>query len=154
MKKILNIFIPVLICFLVGMTASYFQSDSIETWYPALNKPALTPPNIVFPIAWSIIYLLMGISIGLILNSSSPDKKNLVLLFIIQLFFNFCWSISFFYLQNSLLGLVNILILDIIVIIYIIKSYRVLRASSYLFLPYLIWISFATYLNCYIFYFN
>lgn len=150
MRKALNIIIPILICFFVGMTASYFQSDAIQTWYPILDKPSLTPPNIVFPIAWSIIYLLMGTSIGLILNSASTHKKRLGLLFTLQLLFNFSWSISFFYLQNPLLGLVNILILDILVIFYILKSYRVLKVSSFLFLPYLIWIAFATYLNGYI----
>ncbi|WP_029904631.1 TspO/MBR family protein [Prevotella sp. 10(H)] len=154
MRKILNIIIPVLICFLIGMTASYFQSDSIETWYPTLNKPPLTPPNIAFPIAWSIIYLLMGISIGLGLNSNIRDKRNIILLFIIQLIFNFTWSISFFYLQNPLLGLANILILDILVAVYIITTFRILKVSSYLFIPYMLWIVFATYLNGYIFYYN
>lgn len=57
MKTALFIIVPVVICFVVGFTASYFQKDAIANWYPYLNKPALTPPNIVFPIAWSIIYL-------------------------------------------------------------------------------------------------
>ena len=150
MRKALNIIVPILICFLVGMTASYFQADAIQTWYPTLNKPSLTPPNIAFPIAWSIIYLLMGTSIGLILNSNIINKRKISLLFILQLLFNFSWSFSFFYLQNPLLGLINILILDILVVFYILRSYKVFKASSYLFLPYLIWITFATYLNAYI----
>ena len=60
MRKFLYILIPVIICFLVGFTASHFQSESIQTWYPTLNKPAITPPNIAFPIAWNIIYLCMA----------------------------------------------------------------------------------------------
>jgi len=154
MKKILNIIIPILICFLIGTTASYIQSDSIENWYPILIKPALTPPNIVFPIAWSIIYILIGISIGLILNSNIARKKYYITLFIAQLFFNFTWSISFFYLQNPILGLINIFILDMFVAIYILKTYRKWRISSYLFMPYMIWLLFATYLNGYIFIYN
>ncbi|WP_018108819.1 TspO/MBR family protein [Bacteroides propionicifaciens] len=150
MRKALNIIVPILICFLVGMTASYFQADAIQTWYPTLNKPILTPPNIIFPIAWSIIYLLMGASIGLVLNSSTPEKRKIGILFILQLLFNFSWSFSFFYLQNPLLGLINILILDILVLMYIIKTYKAFKVSSYLFLPYIIWIAFATYLNGYI----
>ena len=55
MRKALNIIIPILVCFLVGLSASYFQADAIKNWYPTLIKPAVTPPNIVFPIAWSII---------------------------------------------------------------------------------------------------
>lgn len=154
MKKVLNIITPVLICFLVGFTASYFQSDSISTWYPQLNKPFLTPPNIIFPIAWSIIYLLIGISIGLILNSNSKEKKTLTAVFAIQLFFNFTWSILFFYMQNPLLGFINIVVLDILVIYYIAKSKSVNKISAYLFVPYLLWILFATYLNGYVLLYN
>ena len=65
MKRIIPILIAILICFSVGCTASYFQSESILNWYPALEKPSCTPPDIAFPIAWSFIYLCMGISIGL-----------------------------------------------------------------------------------------
>lgn len=150
MKKVVAIIVPVLICFFVGLTASYFQEDAIRSWYPLLNKPALTPPNLVFPIAWSIIYLCIGISIGVIFLSDSKKKKELIKLFGIQLFFNFTWSILFFYFQNPLLGFFNILILDICVTLYTVKSYPVRKVSSFLFYPYLIWIYFATYLNGYI----
>lgn len=151
MKKVTLVIVPVIICFLIGFTASYFQKDAIETWYPYLDKPDLTPPNIVFPIAWSIIYLCMGISIGLILISNALKKKELTSLFIIQLLLNFAWSILFFYFQNPLLGLIDILLLDICVTVYAIKSYPVKKVSSILFWPYIIWIYFATYLNGYIF---
>lgn len=150
MKKVLSILIPILICFLVGITASYFQADAIKTWYPLLNKPYLTPPNIVFPVVWSILYVCMGVSIGLIINSDKAERSFLVKLFSIQLFFNFLWSINFFYLQNPLLGLLNIILLDIFVFNYIVKSYPVNRVSSILFVPYMCWILFATYLNGYI----
>jgi integral membrane protein len=150
MRKVVAIIIPILICFFVGLTASYFQADAIKTWYPLLNKPALTPPNIVFPIAWSIIYLSIGISIGIISVSASIKRKTLIRLFGIQLIFNFAWSILFFYLQNPLLGFIDILILDICVTMYAIKSYPIRKVSSFLFLPYLLWIYFATYLNGYI----
>ncbi len=123
MKRLLNLLLPVVVCFMVGFTASYFQSDAIESWYPYLNKPALTPPNAVFPIAWGIIYVCMGISIGLILNSKDKKKNFFFLLFGIQLFLNFLWSLSFFYLQNPLLGLINIVLLDLAVLYYILKTY-------------------------------
>lgn len=154
MKTFLNILVPVLICSIVGTTASLFQSDSIQAWYPYLDKSSLTPPNFVFPIAWGILYLLMGISLGLILNSNVVNKRNIVSLFILQLVLNFSWSISFFYLHNPLLGLVNIILLDLVVLIYIIKVYGELKISSYLFFPYLLWLLFATYLNAYIVYCN
>lgn len=154
MRKVAAIIIPILACFFVGLTASYFQADAIKTWYPLLNKPDLTPPNIVFPIAWGIIYLCMGISIGIIFLSNSIKKKELIKLFCIQLFSNFAWSILFFYMQNPLLGFIDILILDISVTMYAIKSYPIRKVSSLLFLPYIIWIYFATYLNGYILLYN
>lgn len=154
MKRVLNILLPIVICFLVGFTASYFQSDSIQSWYPYLNKPALTPPNIVFPIAWSILYVCMGVSIGLVLNSENLQKKYLLSIFAIQLFLNFTWSISFFYLQNPLLGFVNIILLDLAVVYYALKSYPVQKVSAILFVPYIVWLAFATYLNAYILIYN
>lgn len=151
MKKIFNILLPIVICFLVGLTASYFQAESIQTWYPTLNKPAVTPPNVVFPIAWSIIYFCIGLSIGLIGNSEEKKKKYFIYQFGFQLFFNFTWSISFFYLQNPLLGLINIIILDLGVLFYAFKCYTTThKVSAILFIPYILWLSLATYLNGYI----
>lgn len=154
MRKFLYILLPVIICFLVGFTASYFQSESIQTWYPTLNKPEITPPNIAFPIAWSIIYLCMGISIGLILNSKERNKKFLTSLFAVQLFLNFTWSISFFYLQNPLLGFINIILLDLGVLYYAFKCYLAQKVSGILFIPYILWLFLATYLNAYILIYN
>lgn len=111
MKKVYRFIIPIVICFLIGFIAGRIQEDSILNWYPYLNKPDLTPPNIAFPIAWTILYLCMGISIGLILNSTHYGRKSLIRLFILQLIFNFTWSIFFFYMQNPLLGLINIILL-------------------------------------------
>ena len=147
MKKVFSILIPVLICFSIGAAASYFQSDAISTWYPTLNKPSLTPPNTIFPLAWGFIYLCSGISFGLIILSDNIRKKIIVPLFTAQLFFNFIWSILFFYFRNPLLGFIDILVLDVFVLFYIIKTYPINKASSLLFLPYILWILFATYLN-------
>ena len=154
MKKISGFLIPIIICFLIGVSASFIQSDSIEHWYPFLNKPTLTPPNIVFPIAWSILYLCMGISIGFIINSDSTRKKYFIGLFALQLFLNFMWSILFFYFKNPFWGLIDILALDIIIINYSIRTYKKFRVSSLLFIPYIAWVTFASYLNLYILYNN
>ena len=154
MRKALNIIIPILVCFLVGLSASYFQADAIKNWYPTLIKPVVTPPNIVFPIAWSIIYVCMGLSIGLLINSTIERRRFFIKAFVFQLFFNFTWSISFFYIQNPLIGFINILLLDIFVINYTLKSYQVNKTSSILFIPYVIWLFFATYLNGYILMYN
>lgn len=154
MKKKLQILIPILICFFVGFIGSSFQADAISNWYPYLNKPDLTPPNIVFPIAWSILYVLMGVSIGLIINSNSRKKKYFIKIFLLQLFLNFTWSISFFYFQSPIAGLVNIVLLEIVIIYYALSVYSIRRLSTVLFIPYVLWVSFASYLNFYILLYN
>lgn len=137
MNKIIPVLVAVIICFSVGVMASYFQVDAIQTWYPFLNKPLLTPPNFIFPIVWSILYFCMGISIGLIWNTKHRKRKILRWLFSFQLLLNFTWSIYFFYFQNPFLGFIDILLLDIFVIYYMMKSYSIKKMSSYyLFLIY------------------
>ena len=150
MKKILAFAVPILVCLLLGYLAGLIQADSIREWYPTLRKPPLTPPNIVFPIAWGILYLCMGISAGLIYLSNAPQRDFLIRLFCVQLFSNFIWSYLFFYLRNPLLGMIDILTLDIFVIYYLIKSYPVSKTASVLFAPYALWVLFATYLTGYI----
>ena len=108
----------------------------------------------VFPIAWSILYLCMGISIGLILLTNSRRKSTLIGLFVVQLVLNFLWSFLFFYMRNPFWGLIDIILLDILLIIYAVKSYPVKKWSSILFMPYILWVLFATYLNAYIFLHN
>lgn len=154
MKKFLSFLLPVLICFGLGFIASRFQTDALENWYPYLNKPQSTPPDSVFPIAWSILYLCMGISIGLILNSESPRRQSLIILFAVQLVLNFLWSILFFYFQQPLWGLIDILLLLASIVLYAIKAYPASKTASFLFLPYILWVGFATWLNLYIFLYN
>lgn len=154
MKKSIIIIFSIAVCLFIGITASYLQSDSISTWYPLLEKSPLSPPNMVFPIVWSILYVLMGISIGLILIGNHPKRTPIVLIFAIQLMLNFLWSFTFFYLQNPLVGLIDILLLDIVVIVYVFKSFSVNRASAWLCVPYLAWLALATHLNWYAWQFN
>lgn len=154
MNKIIPELVAVIICFSVGVMASYFQVDAIQTWYPFLNKPSLTPPNFIFPIVWSILYFCMGISIGLIWNTKHRKRKILRWLFSFQLLLNFTWSIYFFYFQNPFLGFIDILLLDIFVIYYMMKSYSIKKMSSLLFIPYILWLLLATYLNGYIMLYN
>ncbi|WP_288149097.1 TspO/MBR family protein [Bacteroides acidifaciens] len=154
MRKFLCILFAVLLCFGVGLTASYFQSASIQSWYPGLIKPAITPPNIAFPIAWGIIYLCMGISIGLVSNHPRRQRRPLMIWFAIQLLLNFLWSISFFYFQNPFAGFMNILLLDVSVVIYIIYAWKLYKPSAICFIPYALWLTLATYLNLYIMIYN
>lgn len=154
MRKFLSYLIPVLICFALGFAASLLQQNAIENWYPYLNKPAITPPNWLFPVAWSIIYLLSGISAGLVWNRGGIRRSGILTLWAVQQFFNFTWSIVFFALQSPLAGIINIVILDVLVIWYIVRTWDTVRAASILFWPYMAWLILATYLNAYILAFN
>ncbi|MBR5002058.1 MAG: tryptophan-rich sensory protein, partial [Bacteroidaceae bacterium] len=109
------------------------------------------PPNLVFPIVWSILYLLMGISAGLVSGSGDETRRLVLTVFVVQLVLNFLWCITFFTMRNPLLGLIDILLLDAMVLLYIVLSYRVHRTASYLFVPYIVWLMMATYLNAYIY---
>ncbi len=152
MKRVMMYFWCVVLCFTVGLSASYFQADSLETWYPLLNKPAITPPNWAFPIAWGIIYVAMGISLGRLIVRRC--RRELIVLWAAQLVANFLWSILFFLMRNPLLGLIDMLVLDVLVITYIRSAYRCDRWASWLFIPYVLWLALATYLNVYIYLYN
>lgn len=147
MKRIINYIWPVLLCFSIGFAASRLQSESMMEWYPHLNKSALTPPNIAFPIAWSVIYLLMGLSLGRVLNKG--DKKSTVI-WMVQLVFNFLWSILFFTIRMPVLGMIDILLLDASVIWFMMTVRKKDKLAQYMFIPYIIWLVIATYLNGYI----
>lgn len=154
MRLVFSIPMWVIICFAVGLVASYFQNESLTVWYPMLQRSSITPPNIVFPIVWSILYLLMGISAGLVSATTHVNRGFVLSVFVVQLLLNFLWCITFFAMRNPLLGLINILLLDALVIIYIIISFRVNRWASVLFVPYILWLAIATYLNAYIYIYN
>ena len=147
MKKAWAYILPTLLCFVLGGLVGWWQNDAIREWYPHLVKPALTPPNAAFPIAWSIIYLCMGLSLGRVLRYG--DKRYVTLWFL-QLAVNFLWSVFFFYLRSPLAGFVDILLLDALVIVYICRVRHRTPSAAWLFAPYVLWILFATYLNGYI----
>ena len=131
-------------------------------WYEMLKKAPLTPPNFVFGIAWSILYVLIGISFSFML-CAKPDKENIIarkhfnlvlIFFIVQFIVNLIWSYMFWTFRNPLLALINIIILDILVPITIILACRVSKKAAIFLIPYMLWISFATYLNLYMVLYN
>lgn len=145
-----NYAIPITACFAVGLTTARIQKESIRNWYPTLKKSSLSPPNVAFPVAWSILYCMIGASAGYLLTSEPVNKDYLLKLWLGQFVFNASWSVVFFVKQMPPLALANILVLDGLVLEYILKSWDTCRTSSWLFIPYMAWISFATYLNGYI----
>lgn len=142
-----SILIPVIVGGIVGLIIS----GSID--YNSLQKPVLSPPSILFPIMWTILYILMGISYGILKSNNLTDSK-INSIYYLQLFVNAMWSIIFFTLKFRLFAFIWIIILDILVIIMIIKFYNKNKLSGLLQLPYLLWILFASYLNLSIYLLN
>jgi translocator protein len=154
MKKkfdILNLVVYIAVCLSIAGFGSIFTINSIGPWYQNLNKPVFNPPNWAFSVVWIILYLMIAVSLTLIWeNSKNKKNKQLYNIFIVQLLVNALWSPIFFGLRNALMGLVDIIILDILVAYIIIKAYPVSKTASLLLVPYLIWICFASVLNYYI----
>lgn len=142
-----SILIPVLIGGIVGLIIP----SAID--YNSLQKPFLAPPSIVFPIVWTILYILMGISYGILKSKSLTDKK-IDLIYYIQLAVNAAWSIIFFLLKWRLFAFIWILLLDILVILMIIKFYKKDKTAGLLQIPYILWTLFASYLNLAIYILN
>lgn len=139
----------VIACELVGIAGSVFTIGSIPTWYKTLNKPFFSPPNWIFGPVWTTLYLMMGISAGLIWLKGLKSKKvkKALSYFLIQLFLNFTWSIIFFSLHQPLLAFINIVLLWLSILMIMIKFYRIFKPSAYLLIPYILWVSFAAVLN-------
>lgn len=142
-----SILIPVLVGGIVGLIIS----SAID--YNSLQKPFLAPPSIVFPIVWTILYILMGISYGILKNKGLTDKK-IDIIYYIQLAVNAMWSIIFFLLKWRLFAFIWILLLDVLVILMIIKFYKKDKTAGLLQIPYLLWGLFASYLNLAIYILN
>ena len=130
------------------------QSESIATWYPLLEKSSLTPPGYVFSLVWGVLYIIMGVSAGLVWDSRNSGSWVLMLLFAVQLFLNLLWSFTFFYLRQPLVALVVLIALFLAVSAYVIGCYSYRRLAAFLNVPYLLWLLFAAYLNVYIMVFN
>lgn len=142
-----SILIPVIIGGIVGILISNYID------YDSLIKPFLAPPSIVFPIMWTILYILMGISYG-ILKSKNLLNSEIKWIYYLQLFVNAMWSIIFFIWKWRFFAFLWIILLDVLVIILIIKFYQKNQISGLLQIPYLLWTLFASYLNLSIYLLN
>ena len=135
-----SIIVPVLIGSIVG----FIISGSID--YNSLQKLPLSPPSMTFPIVWTILYILMGISYGILASNSLVDSK-INSIYYLQLFFNALWPIAFFLFKWRLFAFIWIIILAILIIIMIARFYEKHKTAAWLQVPYLLWTLFATYLN-------
>lgn len=133
---------------LVGALSALFAGD-FSSFYNGLNQPPLAPPGIVFPIVWTILYALMGISAYLIYDSEdiSGERSEALGVYAAQLFVNFMWSIVFFRFEKPEAAAVVIILLAVLVAAMILKFRKISPAAAYLNIPYLLWVIFAAYLN-------
>jgi tryptophan-rich sensory protein len=149
LKKPLKFIVSLTTPLIIGFLGSITTQGSLQAWYLNLNKPPLNPPNWIFAPVWTIIYLLIGINLFLLWNKYSAQQisKKLFYLFLLQLLLNAIWSPVFFGLQSPLLALF-IIVLLLAILIYLALQFRNSHSINfYLLVPYLLWVSFATYLN-------
>jgi tryptophan-rich sensory protein len=122
----------------------------MEAWYPGLVKSSLTPPGYIFSLVWGVLYLLMGISAGIVWSARTIYSWVLTVLFAVQLLLNLAWSFAFFWMRSPVAGIVVLALLLACVAFYVIGCYNQSRVAAYLNIPYLMWLVFALYLNSYI----
>lgn len=133
---------------MVGAVSGYATSRSVDTWYATLAKPPFNPPNAVFGPVWTLLYVLMGVTLFLLWRSpSSPQRTRALIAFGVQLALNFAWSFLFFRYHLVTAAFVEILVLWGCILAMIVFSFRVKPVSAWLQTPYLLWVSFAALLN-------
>lgn len=139
-KKLFYLFFPLISGSLIGIIISKFIN------YSVLIKPPLSPPSIIFPIIWTIIYILMGISYLIFKNNTFYTKKEDTIYYF-QLIVNLLWSIFFFIFKWYFFSIIWTILLLILVIYLIYLFFKKTKLSAYLNIPYLLWLIFATYLT-------
>lgn len=149
MKNLLKLVFAVIFCELVGLIATPFTISAIPTWYQTLNKPFFSPPNWIFAPVWTTLYFLMGVALYLIWQRGikKDNVQDAVKLFLLQLFLNFTWSLIFFGLHLPFLAFINIVLLWASILLCIKVFYSLNKTASFILIPYLLWVSFASILN-------
>ncbi len=156
LNNFFKLIITIVVSQLAGVIGSVFTTSAIPTWYAGLVKPALNPPAWVFGPAWTTLYALMGIALFLVWRQHSNILENVRMLriwrvsiaaFFVQLFLNAIWSIIFFGLQNPGWALIDIVVLWLAIVWTMFIFYKISKPAAYLLVPYILWVSFASYLN-------
>ncbi|MDX9971068.1 MAG: TspO/MBR family protein [Candidatus Gracilibacteria bacterium] len=161
-KKFALILGFILLPVLGGAISGYFSLSGINDWYVSLNKPPLNPPGWIFGPVWTTLYILMGLSSYFVFSKKYlflKKKKKFIrkmalLFYFLQLALNFLWSFMFFNLESPFLALINVAVLFVLILLTIFYSYKVKKIAGYLLIPYILWVSFASYLTLMIFLLN
>jgi len=154
-KQILKLVASLLLPLGVGGIAGMYTTEAIPGWYASLVQPSFNPPNWVFGPVWTTLYIIMGISLFLIWKlPASKERNQAILVFMVQLFLNFCWSFFFFHFKMIGIALVDIVALWIMILVMLFRFYKLKPISAYINIPYLLWVTFATALNAAYFFLN
>lgn len=154
-KNIILLIVCIAIPLAVGALAGYLTKNNMDV-FRTINKPAFTPPATVFPIVWAVIYVMMGVGLYLVLNSCGSKFEVIYVAypFLIQLLLNFFWSLIFFNMRAYTLAFICLVLLWGMILRTIFFWEKCNEISSYLMIVYLIWVSFAGYLNLGIIFLN
>lgn len=147
-----KLIISILICLGAALLGSAFTTPSIATWYAFLEKPSFSPPNWLFAPAWTILFIMMGVALSLIWQkgfkkNTTLKTKQAIIIFFIQLALNVAWSFFFFHYHSPFLAFVDIIILWLFILLTLIKFWRINKIAGGLLIPYLVWVTFASFLN-------
>ena len=148
----MKLFISILIPLLVGGIATFFTTSGVNGWYAMANKPSFNPPNWLFAPVWTALYIMMGVALFLVWKSEGAKaiKQTAFILFAVQLLLNFLWSFIFFYAKQPGWAFVDIIAMWIAILLTIIWFAKISSTASWLLVPYIFWVSFASLLNFYI----
>lgn len=149
MNNIFRFILSIVIVSFAGLIGSIFTNATHNAWYASLAKPSINPPSYIFGPIWIVLYIMVGISLYLFWKNLFKKRwvKTSIILFFIQLILNSAWSIIFFRINSVKGALIDIIALWFSIIFTIIFFYKISKISAWLLVPYLIWVSFATYLN-------
>lgn len=150
MNRYLKILIFTGTCLGVGYLSGIATQSGVNDWFPTLEKPSFNPPNWVFAPVWSLLYIFMGVAAGRVwgrIDFEREKVKKALLFFWIQLALNALWSVLFFALHNPLLALLEIVLLWLMIYETYAKFKTIDKIAGWLFIPYLLWVTFATVLN-------
>lgn len=152
---ILKFLVSIIIPLSLGAIAGMFTSQSVPEWYATLNRPSFNPPSWIFGPVWTTLYILMGISFFIIWKQDvSKERNRAILVYLLQLLLNFAWSFIFFYFNMIGLALVEIILLWISIVMMLVVFYKIKPIASYINIPYLLWVTFATVLNASYYFLN
>ncbi len=153
-KAVWSYMIGILIPVGVGALSALLTSGSMDL-YEEIIQPPLAPPAILFPIVWTILYILMGVGSAIVYNSeASQFREKALSVYVLQLAVNFVWSIIFFNLRAFLPSFILIIVLWLFILLMIVKFSKINKAAGLLQIPYLLWVSFAAYLTLAIYILN